>query len=233
MRAYGEPAELYWRQRKVRLRPLILILDISGSMADYSRSLLQFAHTAKHAAAKVEVFCFGTRLTRITGALAHRSPDQALAEAARPGVRLGGRDQDRRVPGHLRPGLRPPGPGPRRDRGHLLRRPRPGRPRRPGRGDGTAFPAVPPPGMDEPAQGRQRGLPAEHARDDGRAPSTPTWCCPATTCAAWKSSRRCCLSWASGRERTAGCALGAARRRFRALSARGRRCRREPEEGIR
>jgi hypothetical protein len=82
MRAYGEPAELYWRQRKVRLRPLILILDISGSMADYSRSLLQFAHTAKHAAAKVEVFCFGTRLTRITGALAHRSPDQALAEAA-------------------------------------------------------------------------------------------------------------------------------------------------------
>src|SRR5213595_1746300 len=74
MRAYGEPAELYWRQRKVRLRPLILILDISGSMADYSRSLLQFAHTAKHAAAKVEVFCFGTRLTRITGALAHRSP---------------------------------------------------------------------------------------------------------------------------------------------------------------
>jgi hypothetical protein len=82
LRAYGEPAELYWRQRKVRLRPLILILDISGSMADYSRSLLQFAHTAKHAAARVEVFCFGTRLTRITGALAHRSPDQALAEAA-------------------------------------------------------------------------------------------------------------------------------------------------------
>ena len=83
LRAGGEPAELFWRQRKVRLRPLILILDISGSMADYSRSLLQFAHTAKRAAAKVEVFCFGTRLTRITGELANRSPDQALAEAAR------------------------------------------------------------------------------------------------------------------------------------------------------
>src|SRR5215470_974945 len=83
MRAYGEPAELFWRQRKVRLRPLILILDISGSMADYSRHLLQFAHTAKRAAARVEVFCFGTRLTRITGELATRSPDQALAEAAR------------------------------------------------------------------------------------------------------------------------------------------------------
>jgi uncharacterized protein len=83
LRTGGEPAELFWRQRKVRLRPLILILDISGSMADYSRSLLQFAHTAKRAAAKVEVFCFGTRLTRITGELANRSPDQALAEAAR------------------------------------------------------------------------------------------------------------------------------------------------------
>ena len=82
LRLHGEPAELYWRQRKARLRPLILILDVSGSMADYSRNLLQFAHSARRAAAKVEVFCFGTRLTRITGALAHRSPDQALAEAA-------------------------------------------------------------------------------------------------------------------------------------------------------
>ena len=79
---HGEPAELYWRRRKVRLRPLILILDISGSMADYSRSLLQFAYSAKRAAARVEVFCFGTRLTRITGALARRSPDDALEPAA-------------------------------------------------------------------------------------------------------------------------------------------------------
>ena len=47
---HGEPAELFWRQRKVRLRPLILILDVSGSMADYSRHLLQFAYSAKRAA---------------------------------------------------------------------------------------------------------------------------------------------------------------------------------------
>jgi uncharacterized protein with von Willebrand factor type A (vWA) domain len=83
MRMHGEPAELYFRQRRSRLRPLILILDVSGSMADYSRHLLQFAHTAKHAAAKVEVFCFGTRLTRITKALEHRRPDSALEQAAR------------------------------------------------------------------------------------------------------------------------------------------------------
>jgi uncharacterized protein with von Willebrand factor type A (vWA) domain len=83
MRMHGEPAKLFFRQRKTRLRPLILILDVSGSMADYSRHLLQFAHTAQHAAAKVEVFCFGTRLTRITKALEHRRPDSALEQAAR------------------------------------------------------------------------------------------------------------------------------------------------------
>jgi hypothetical protein len=83
MRMQGEPARLYWRKRKVRLRPLILILDISGSMADYSRSLLQFAHSAKRSAGRVEVFCFGTRLTRVTGAMECRRPDEALERAAR------------------------------------------------------------------------------------------------------------------------------------------------------
>jgi uncharacterized protein with von Willebrand factor type A (vWA) domain len=83
LRMHGEPAELFWRRRKVQLRPLILILDVSGSMADYSRNLLQFAYSAKRAAAKVEVFCFGTRLTRVTRALDHRRPDDALELAAR------------------------------------------------------------------------------------------------------------------------------------------------------
>ena len=83
LRLHGEPAGLYWRRRKVRLRPLILILDVSGSMADYSRHLLQFAYSAQRAAAKVEVFCFGTRLTRITRALDHRRPDDALELAAK------------------------------------------------------------------------------------------------------------------------------------------------------
>jgi hypothetical protein len=64
------------------MRPLILILDVSGSMTDYSRNLLQFAYSTRRAAARVEVFCFGTRLTRITRELAHRRPDDALERAA-------------------------------------------------------------------------------------------------------------------------------------------------------
>jgi len=84
MRMHGEPpGQLFFQQRKTKLRPLILILDVSGSMADYSRHLLQFAHSARHAAAKVEVFCFGTRLTRITRELTHQKVDNALEEAAR------------------------------------------------------------------------------------------------------------------------------------------------------
>ena len=82
LRLHGEPAELFWRRRRIRLRPLILILDISGSMADYSRNLMQFAYSANRAAARVEVFCFGTRLTRITRALQTRRPDDALERAA-------------------------------------------------------------------------------------------------------------------------------------------------------
>ena len=84
MRMHGEPpGRLFFRQRKNKLRPLVLILDVSGSMADYSRHLLQFAHTAAHASARVEVFCFGTRLTRITRELSRQRVDAALEEAAR------------------------------------------------------------------------------------------------------------------------------------------------------
>jgi uncharacterized protein with von Willebrand factor type A (vWA) domain len=83
MRQHGEPSELFWRDRKKKLRPLVLILDVSGSMAEYSRNLLQFAHSASRASTRVEVFCFGTRLTRITPALTRRRPDDALDHAAR------------------------------------------------------------------------------------------------------------------------------------------------------
>lgn len=83
MRTQGEPSELLWLRRRMLVRPLILILDVSGSMSDYSRNLLQFAYSTKRAAGRVEVFCFGTRLTRITHALQHRRVDEAIERAAR------------------------------------------------------------------------------------------------------------------------------------------------------
>lgn len=79
---HGEPAQLPRTRRKLRARPLVLILDVSGSMADHSRNLLQFAYAMHRAAGKVEVFCFGTRLTRLTPTLGRRRPDDAMSDAA-------------------------------------------------------------------------------------------------------------------------------------------------------
>ncbi|MDQ4142936.1 MAG: VWA domain-containing protein [Actinomycetota bacterium] len=83
MRTHGEMVEQAWKKRKVRNRRLILILDISGSMTSYSRALLQFAYASARQPGKVEVFCFGTRLTRITDTLQKRNPDEALADATK------------------------------------------------------------------------------------------------------------------------------------------------------
>lgn len=83
MRLHGRPDDLFWRRRRLRVRPLVLILDVSGSMSDYSRNLLQFAYSALRSSGRVEVFCFGTRLTRLTPALDRRRPDEALEHAAK------------------------------------------------------------------------------------------------------------------------------------------------------
>ncbi|HXF57605.1 MAG TPA: VWA domain-containing protein [Actinomycetota bacterium] len=82
LRTEGEPFRRAWRERRVRPRPLVLILDVSGSMAPYSRPLVEFAHAAATAGRRVEVFCFGTRLTRVTRALRTRDPDAALRAVA-------------------------------------------------------------------------------------------------------------------------------------------------------
>lgn len=83
LRTNGELLPPSWRARRVRPRRLVLLLDVSGSMAGTSRALLQFSHSATSATrTRTEVFCFGTRLTRVTDELRHRQPDQALTKAA-------------------------------------------------------------------------------------------------------------------------------------------------------
>jgi uncharacterized protein with von Willebrand factor type A (vWA) domain len=79
LRTEGEPFRRAWKARGSRQRPLVLILDVSGSMAPYSRPLVEFAHAAVTAGRKVEVFVFGTHLTRITRSLRARDPRAALA----------------------------------------------------------------------------------------------------------------------------------------------------------
>jgi hypothetical protein len=83
LRTQGEPFHRAWRSRGTRSRPLVLILDISGSMAPFARALLQFAFAAMAAGRRVEVFCFGTRLTRVTRTLRTKDPDRAMHEVGR------------------------------------------------------------------------------------------------------------------------------------------------------
>jgi hypothetical protein len=83
LRTQGEPFHRAWRARGSRMRPLVLILDISGSMAPYARALMQFAFAAMAAGRRVEVFCFGTRLTRVTRTLRAKDPDRAMHEIGR------------------------------------------------------------------------------------------------------------------------------------------------------
>ena len=123
MRTHGEPSELFWRQRRLKMRPLVLILDVSGSMADYSRNLLQFAYSTRRAATKVEVFCFGR------GSPASHGPSSGDAPTT-PWTRRRGRSSTgRAVPGSAMPSTLSSASGAQRDepgsdRRHLLGRPR-------------------------------------------------------------------------------------------------------------
>ena len=74
----GEALHWRWLRRTERPRPIVLVCDISGSMERYSRFMLRFAHALQRSGAPLEVFVFGTRLTRITRQLRVRSPDAAL-----------------------------------------------------------------------------------------------------------------------------------------------------------
>ncbi len=67
------------KRRIVRHPPLVVLCDISGSMAAYARMLLHFLHAVTNDRDRVHVFLFGTRLTNVTREMAHRDPDEALA----------------------------------------------------------------------------------------------------------------------------------------------------------
>src|SRR3984885_9065970 len=73
-----------WKYKKVveRRPPLVLLLDISGSMSSYSRAVLYFCHALLQSRERLQVFLFGTRLTNATRALRERDPDVAIAALA-------------------------------------------------------------------------------------------------------------------------------------------------------
>lgn len=75
----GEIFNLTWQRRRERQRRIVLLIDISGSMAERTDDYLRFAHTLARVSQRFEAFTLGTRLTRISIALRRRNADQALS----------------------------------------------------------------------------------------------------------------------------------------------------------
>jgi uncharacterized protein with von Willebrand factor type A (vWA) domain len=78
LRTGGDPVIRPVRARKRVPRKLVVLCDVSGSMDSYARALLLFLHAAVGSGPGVEVFAFGTQLTRLTAELGTRDPAAAL-----------------------------------------------------------------------------------------------------------------------------------------------------------
>ena len=82
MRNQGELIQLSWRANQTRMRDIVVLCDISGSMERYSRMLLHFMHAVTAGMRRVETFVFGTRLARITRYLQQRDIDDAVSSVS-------------------------------------------------------------------------------------------------------------------------------------------------------
>ncbi|HVG50519.1 MAG TPA: VWA domain-containing protein [Xanthobacteraceae bacterium] len=79
MKSGGDFIDLKYLGPKTKKPPVVALLDISGSMTDYTRLFLHFLHAVTDARKRVHSFLFGTRLTNVTRALKQKDPDEALA----------------------------------------------------------------------------------------------------------------------------------------------------------
>lgn len=79
----GSLIELARLGRREKAPPLVVLVDISGSMSQYSQLFLHFVHAITDARKRVHSFVFGTRLTNISRALRAKDPDLALADCSK------------------------------------------------------------------------------------------------------------------------------------------------------
>ena len=79
MKAGGALIDLKYLGPRQKEPPIVALLDISGSMSQYTRLFLHFLHAITDARKRVTTFLFGTRLTNVTRAIRQRDPDEALA----------------------------------------------------------------------------------------------------------------------------------------------------------
>lgn len=78
----GEVLRLPRWQRQTATLPLLVLVDVSGSMERYARLLLAFLHAATADTRRRDVFAFGTHLTDLTPAFSQGDTDAMLASTA-------------------------------------------------------------------------------------------------------------------------------------------------------
>jgi len=66
LKVEGLPLDLFYRKRKRRLKKLVILADVSGSMDRYVRFLMPFLLGLRGIGSQSEVYVFSTSLTRIT-----------------------------------------------------------------------------------------------------------------------------------------------------------------------
>lgn len=77
MRTGGDITQLMYSKPQTRPRRVVMLLDVSGSMESHARAYLHVMRPLA-LAHQAEVFAFATELTRVTSALRHRSPVDAI-----------------------------------------------------------------------------------------------------------------------------------------------------------
>jgi uncharacterized protein with von Willebrand factor type A (vWA) domain len=80
-RSFGEMLRLGYQEPVFRPMPLVILVDISGSMERYARMVLSFLHAATHLT-KPKVFAFGSRLTNLSQVFRQPDTDLMLLQAA-------------------------------------------------------------------------------------------------------------------------------------------------------
>jgi len=76
----GIPMELYYREKKKRLKRLVILADVSGSMERYARFVIPFLLGLRGIGPRAEVFVFSTSLAHVTHIVRHLEVEKALRE---------------------------------------------------------------------------------------------------------------------------------------------------------
>jgi len=74
----GLPIDLAWRKRRHKPLRLVVVLDASGSMSQYSTFFLRFIHGVLDRFSEAEAFVFHTRLIHVSPALKERNAVKAV-----------------------------------------------------------------------------------------------------------------------------------------------------------